>query len=349
MFVTADLPGSGGILHSDPDDFLVDEVPSYDPSGEGEHVFVRIEKIGLTTPEALKRLAAAAGKDTRDLSVAGFKDKDARTRQWVSLPWPVKQPLPDLSAAEGEELRILEVDRHGNKLKRGHQRGNVFTITVRGVPLGGSDRARVILERLRVLGVPNLFGPQRFGRRGDNAEQAIAILQKKERPPRDRRITSLLFSALQSKVFNRVAELRLERGLWTRALLGDVMQKHDTHGLFDVTDPDSDQLRVDALAISPTGPLPGPKMRQPSGVPLELEAEALAQLGLDPALLARLDSGTRRTLRFPLDPSASIEPLGDDAYRLQTFLPSGAFATVLLGELIKPSAGTVLRDIAGSE
>ncbi|MCC7380585.1 MAG: tRNA pseudouridine(13) synthase TruD [Deltaproteobacteria bacterium] len=343
-WLTTDLQGSGGVLHADPNDFIVEEIPSYLPSGEGEHLMMRIEKIGLTTPEALRRLATALELHPRDLGTAGMKDKNARARQWVSAPWPVKKALPDLSRLESPDLRVLEADRHGNKLKRGHQRGNRFEITVRGVAPGGLDRARAILEALRARGVPNAFGPQRFGARGDNADQALAILRKEERPPRDRRILGLLFSALQSKVFNRTLALRIERGLFTTALAGDVMQKHDTHGLFDCVDASADQPRVEALQISPTGPLPGPQMRPAHGVPHELELAALADCRLTGDDVSRLDAGTRRVLRYPLDPEARLSPIDPDAYRLEVTLPSGAFATVLLGELIKPESGVVLRE-----
>lgn len=343
MWLTADLPGSGGHLEARAEDFVVDEVPAYLPSGAGEHVFVRLEKIGITTPEALKRAARVAGVRAHDVAAAGFKDKDARARQWICFPWPIKTPLPDLSALESEELRVLEVSRHGNKLRRGHQRGNIFTITVRGVPEDGVSRAQAILERLRVLGVPNTFGPQRFGRDGDNAERALAMLRGEARAPSDRRVFSLLMSALQSKVFNDVLFTRASSGFWARALEGDVMQKHDSHGLFDVTDPAAEQPRVDALAISPTGPLPGPRMRRASGVPGQIEEEACARCGIDAAVLEKLDSGTRRALRYPLDQEARIEAVSPDVYRLFCFLPSGAFATVLLGELIKPPSGALLR------
>jgi tRNA pseudouridine13 synthase len=344
--LTGDLAGSGGQLRSDPEDFIVDEIPAYATSGEGEHLFLQIEKVGLTTPEAIRKIAAAIGVREHEIGAAGMKDKDARARQWLSLPWPVKSPLPDLAPVASTELRVIEAKRHGNKLRRGHQKGNRFTIVVRDVPPGGVERAQVVLQKLRELGVPNAFGPQRFGRDGDNAARAIAILRKEARPPRDRRLTSLLLSSLQSAVFNRVLETRIERGLFAKALLGDVMQKHDTHGLFDVSDPAAEQPRVDALAISPTGPLPGPKMRAASAEAKAIEDEAIAALSITDREIDGLDAGTRRALRYPLDSTAKIDPIAPDAYRLEVSLPSGAFATVLLAELMKPERGVVLRDFS---
>lgn len=344
-WLTEDLPGSGGTLEATADDFIVHEIPSYLPSGQGEHLLLEIEKVGLTTPEAAKRLAPALGVREHELGYAGLKDKDARTRQWISAPWPVKRALPELATLDLGEVRVLTALRHGNKLRRGHQRGNRFRLTIRHVPAGGLDRARAVLDRLVTLGVPNAFGPQRFGREGDNVEQGLAILRGDSRGPSNRRIKSLLLSAVQSEVFNRVLERRLAEGLFTRALAGDVMQKHDTGGLFDVTDPEAEQARVDRLEISATAALPGPKVRKATGGwTLETEAAVCAELGLDETLIAGLDDGTRRALRYPLrGAELAALPGAPDAFVLDLSLPSGAYATVLLAEIMKPEGGVVLR------
>lgn len=342
-WITADLEGCGGVLRPSPDDFVVDEVLPYPPSGAGDHLFVRFEKLGLTTPEAVNRLVAAAGLgDGRrmppEVGFAGLKDRHARTRQWMSLPWN-KPELPDFASAESDELRVIEAQRHNHKLRRGHQRGNHFQIVLRDVPAGGFERAQAVLEALRRTGVPHAFGPQRFGRDGDNDQVALAFLRRQQRPPRDRRLKELLLSALQSRIFNRVLELRIERGLVATALPGDLMTKHVSGGMFTVEDATAEQPRVDALEISPTGPLPGKKMRRPGGQAAELEEEVIAELGLGPDELRRLGPGTRRSLRYPLHPDTRLEPRGEDTLALEVFLPSGAYATVLLDELVKPPDG----------
>lgn len=340
-WITAELPGCGGVLRPDPGDFFVDEVLPYAPSGLGDHLFIQFEKLGLNTQDAVARIVGAAGlSDGRrlppEVGFAGLKDRHARTRQWMSLPW-TKDEGPDLSAAESPELHVLQTVRHNHKLRRGHQRGNHFGIVLREVPEGGLQRARAVLDRLAETGVPHAFGPQRFGRDGDNDQVALAFVRGLARAPRDRRLRDLLLSALQSRVFNRVLALRIERGQFDRALLGDLMSKHESGGMFVVEDVDTDQARVAALEISPTGPLPGKKMRQPSGEAATLEAEVLAELGLTAEDVRKLGPGTRRTLRYPLDPEVQLEGLGDDALSLRVFLPSGAYATVLLDELVKPA------------
>jgi tRNA pseudouridine13 synthase len=330
--LTRELPGSGGTLSAERiEDFVVDEVLAYEASGEGEHLFLRIEKRGLTTDEAVRRLGL------RSAGIAGMKDRHAIATQWLSIPLPLKDPIPTFP--EASDLRVLEVARHRHKLRRGHQRLNRFAITIRDVPPGGIERAVTILERLRATGVPNRFGPQRFGKDGDNAERALAMIRREAPRPRSRRLEDLLISALQSKVYNRILDARIERGLFLRALAGDVMVKHETGGMFVVEAAAAETLRVERLEISPTGLLPGNKAKLATGEAGELEALAIRDEGLTERDVGRMSVGTRRALRYPLDTGARIEPVEADAYRLTVALPSGAFATVLLDELVKPENG----------
>lgn len=340
--ISAELPGSGGTLSNDPADFVVEELLPYAANGSGEHVFVHIEKINLTTPEAASRVSKAL--KLGEASWAGMKDRAAIARQWLSFALPITAPLPEKIELEG--VRVLEMIRHQHKLRRGHIRANRFAITIRN---GDAARASAALDLIRRTGVPNTFGPQRFGRDGDNADRAALFIRGDARPPRDRRLRDLLVSALQSAIFNRVLAQRIERGWFATALLGDVMQKHDTGGLFDVADPSAEQPRVDRLEISPTAILPGKKARQGSGAMRELEAEAMKSSGVSDEDLARFADGTRRTLRYPLDADAKITALTQDAidangYRLEVTLPSGAYATVLLDELVKPDGAPFDRD-----
>ena len=346
-WITADLPGSGGVLRPEPEDFVVDEVLPYPLSGAGDHLFVRFEKVGINTPDALARVVAAAGLSTGrrlppEVGYAGLKDRHARTRQWMSLPWTRPEP-PDLSGAEDDTLRILEWTRHPHKLRRGHQAGNRFQIVLREVPEGGLARGRAVMDRLRETGVPHAFGPQRFGRDGDNDQVALAFVRRQAKAPRDRHLRDLLLSALQSRVFNEVLTARIERGLFARALAGDLMTKHATGGMFVVEDAAVEQPRVAALEISPTGPLPGKKMRAPAADAAALEAEIVAGLGLSAEDVARLGPGTRRGLRYPLDPEAALTAPAPSTLTLEVFLPSGAYATVLLDELVKPAEGPFTR------
>lgn len=180
-YLTNDLPGVGGVLKQRPEDFLVEEQPLYEPCGEGEHVYLFIEKCGLTTMDAVERIARAFHMNRRNIGYAGLKDKHAVTRQHLSL-W-----LPGVGkevVAEGIErldkhhkrLRVLWAERHTNKLKRGHHGGNRFVIRVRSVEPTHVVRAKAVLDVLAKRGVPNYVGDQRFGYRQNSHRTGRAIL-----------------------------------------------------------------------------------------------------------------------------------------------------------------------------
>ena len=164
-YLTDDLPGTGGLIKGEPEDFRVTEVPLYEASGRGEHVYLLVEKRGLGSLEAAERIARALGRPRRMVGLAGLKDARGLTRQWMSIEGvdPDRAARLDLAG-----IRILEVRRHRNRLKIGHLAGNRFEVRVRGCVPGAVGRARAVLDVLGRRGVPNWFDRQRFGRRGDN-------------------------------------------------------------------------------------------------------------------------------------------------------------------------------------
>jgi len=172
--LTADLPGVGGRIRQEFEDFQVEELALYEPQGQGPHTYLWIEKRGIPTMELAHRLASVLKINARDVGVAGLKDARAVTRQWVSV-----EHLDPARAAtlEGDGWRVLKVSTHRNKLRIGHLRGNAFRIRIRGACPGAATLARAVIDRLVVRGVPNLFGPQRFGLRGDSHLIGRAIVK----------------------------------------------------------------------------------------------------------------------------------------------------------------------------
>jgi tRNA pseudouridine13 synthase len=338
-FLTADLAGIGGALRATDDDFVVDEEPAYQPSGEGDHVMARIEKRGLTTPQAVTQVARALGVAERDIGVAGMKDRHAITTQWISLPPPTTPEA--VRALAIDHVRVLEAARHPHKLRTGHVRGNRFRLVVRGVAAGAAERAQAILERLAAPpGAPNWYGEQRFGRAGDNAASGRALVLG-ERPPqlqrRDRRHDRLMVSALQSELFNTWLAARIEDGLYASALAGDIMHKRGG-GMFTCEDVAAEAARLAAGEIVPTGPMFGERMRRPpDGTPAaEREAAVLAAAGLAPDAFARvraLAEGTRRDSAIAVAEIA-VRQDGETA-ELQFALPGGAYATAIMREVMK--------------
>ncbi len=172
-YLTADLPGVGGAIKRFDEDFIVEEVPLYAPSGEGTHVYFTIEKRGLPTLVAVGHIARALGKQRRDIGFAGLKDAHGVTRQMLSVEHVDPARVESLELGR---IRILAVDRHTNKLKLGHLAGNRFAVKVRDAIASPQARAEAVVATLARRGVPNHFGPQRFGTRGDNARIGRAVL-----------------------------------------------------------------------------------------------------------------------------------------------------------------------------
>jgi tRNA pseudouridine13 synthase len=175
-FLTAELGSVEGVIKQRPEDFVVEELPLYPPSGEGTHVYALIEKTQLTTHDAVARIAAAMGVRRVDVGYAGRKDAQAITRQWISI----EHIDPDkLASLDRPQLKVLKIDRHGNKLKVGHLAGNRFILRMRNllVPAKQAEQtARAIMDVLIRRGAPNYFGPQRFGGRGNSSQLGWALI-----------------------------------------------------------------------------------------------------------------------------------------------------------------------------
>jgi tRNA pseudouridine13 synthase len=332
---TADLPKVGGSLGPDPEDFVVDEIPAYLPSGQGEHVYLRIRKRRMTTRDAALALARSARVSERDIGYAGMKDKHGVTTQWFSVPRTARDPEHlDLPA----ELEVLEVSRHQNKLRTGHLRGNRFVLGIVDVPPGGRERARALLDRLVEQGLFNTFGAQRFGRDGENLATALAWLRGETKLPRarERFLSKLYSSAIQAEAFNRYAIARLALG-FDRLVPGEVVRLGGSGSFFVVERPEQELPRLLARDIALTGPLPGPKLRPTAtGEGLELETKVLEELGLGGDELRALSEhapGTRRDLVVRPE---HADVASNEARLVISFeLPSGSYATEVLRELLR--------------
>ena len=164
-FLTADLPGTGGVLKKTPEDFAVDEIPLYEACGEGEHVFALMKKRGIATFEAVRRLAQRLRIPERYITFAGLKDARAVTTQWISL-FEVDEER--VAAVHAPAVELSRIRRHRNRLRVGHLRGNRFSIVVREASPDHAALVPPIVEILLRRGVPNYFGEQRFGTRGNS-------------------------------------------------------------------------------------------------------------------------------------------------------------------------------------
>lgn len=314
-----------------PEDFRVEELPAFEPSGQGEHLLLIVEKRGMNTAFAAKRLAQWARVPEMAVGYAGLKDRHAVTRQRFSVHLP-KKVAPDLSSLQSDGLRVLGHAWHSRKLPRGALAGNRFVLALRDV----RGERGAIGQRLRALaarGVPNYFGEQRFGRGGDNVAQALAMFGGR-RVRREER--SVLLSAARSELFNRVLAARVREGSWDSELEGEVWSLDGSRSVFG-PEPFTDALaaRLARFDIHPSGPLWGRGELRSRAAAAAVEERAL-QGEEAAALKAGLESAgleqERRALR--LRPGELAGRWQDEATLEVSFtLPPGAYATVVLAEL----------------
>jgi tRNA pseudouridine13 synthase len=348
--LTGDLPGIGGRIKQFPEDFEVEEIPAYEPCGTGEYLYLWVEKRGMGAEFFIRQVARRLGISPGEVGTAGMKDRQAVTRQLVSVPDVGNERLAQL---EGEGIRLLRVSRHGNKLKPGHLHGNRFRILVRDVAADANDRLPPLLARLQAGGFANYYGPQRFGREGETVQLGLSLLRRARsaepgapgvpgapalRAPRSPFLRRLALSAAQAALFNHYLGWRLMDGLLQTVLAGDVMAKRPFGGLFVAADVAREQARFEARETVHTGPIFGRKMFAAASSAAAREAASLAEAGLTTEAFfgfGKLLQGTRRHSVVYLDDLA-VEP-GSEGVRLTFSLPAGSYATVLLREIMKDS------------
>ncbi|MCH2108897.1 MAG: tRNA pseudouridine(13) synthase TruD [Polyangiaceae bacterium] len=355
------LRAPGGRIGEEPADFLVEEIPAYEPSGAGEHLYLWIEKTGVNSQEVVRRLSRVAQVTPRDIGMAGMKDRNATTKQWFSLLSKADPSGWDL----GDEIKILQHTRHGNKLRTGHLIGNRFRIRLCDTASTNPDDYAELIEALTTKGIANYYGPQRFGRQGRNLEEALRWLRKNQESAEDSTQDStqplaaaskenrgkakgrrrqgrrksgqrgldpkMLVSVIQSELFNRYISLRLQNE--SPALIGEVMRLNGTGSHFVVEDAQEAAQRVLEGDIHSTGAMWGRKTVQNEGEARQLELEAARWMGLDQEdldLLNQLAPGTRRDLM--LLPEGLVVTQTDGRLCLEFSLPSGAFATQIARE-----------------
>ena len=315
-------------IRDQPVDFQVVENLGFEFSGSGEHEYLWVEKIGSNTDWVARQLARHAGVRPADVGYAGMKDRHAVTRQWFSVPG---RDGTDWAALGIDGVTILEVRRHHKKLRRGAHDSNAFRISLR--PSGNLPIEAAVDERLANMaarGVPNYFGPQRFGHQGANLDLAQKLFAG-ARLKRNKR--SIAISAARSFLFNQILSARVADGSWERVLPGEVVNLDGSGSIFRAEAVDETiERRVADMDIHPTATLWGLRSEIPPGVVETLErnaTEAYAELrtGLEHLGV----KAAHRPLRLRVS-DLSWE-FADDALWLEFTLPAGSFATAVLREL----------------
>ena len=322
-------------------DFRVHERLGFTATGDGPHLLLHLEKRDLSTAEAVRRLARHWEVPPKHIGYAGRKDRHAVSRQWLSVPWPEDASLPPAGVLE-EGMRLLSVARHRRKLRVGAHAGNRFRLVLRN--LAAPEKA--LGERLKLIafrGVPNYFGPQRFGRDGRNLTRALAwSTGDPQAQPRGRSERGMLLSTLRSECFNRVLAARVANQTWDQPTSDDIVVLDGRGSVFPATRESPGRLRRRAagLELHATGPLPGRpggNMALPPSL-IDDEARALGAMSVIPAWLAAMKlEASRRALRLLPGGFCWHQPEPDQLV-LEFTLPPGGYATTVLREVVDWSA-----------
>jgi tRNA pseudouridine13 synthase len=326
------VPTARGRLRCAPEDFQVQEALSFEPSGKGDHVYLVVQKRQLTTEAVSQAIARLANVSVRHVGYAGLKDRNAVTSQWFSVDLAGK-PEPDWGQLESDSVRLQSASRHERKLKRGSIEANKFHLIVRHLH-ADKEQLESRLTQVQRRGVPNYFGEQRFGIEENNLHAAIDMFTT-GRKVKNRHLRGLYYSAARSFLFNQVLSYRVGHSLWDQAVSGDAMVLQGSRSFFVATSID-DSIRQRLLTgdIHPSGPLWGRGEPATQG-----EAKALELKVLEPYHQLRQGlerhglEQQRRALRLPVS-NFQWEFAGQDLLHLRFALPSGAYATSVVRELV---------------
>ncbi len=330
-------PACAAVLRAQPADFQVTEILGFEPSDEGPHALLLVEKTGLNTLDLLPQIARVAGVRVRDLGYCGLKDRHAVTRQWVSLP---ANKAAQAETWQGDNWRVVERRANRRKLKLGAHARNQFVLRLTGVEGDAAslgDRA----AQIRAHGVPNYFGEQRFGHDGDNLRRARRwFVDGVDLGRRQRRFA---LSAARSWLFNRVLSRRVADDQWRTPLDGEPLCLAGSRSFFRPTAEDADDVaeRLARFDVHPSGPLWGKGESPARSACAELEASVVSTLPwLAKGLVAEGLRQERRPLRLPVHAFA-LELEGE--VLTATFeLAKGSFATAVVHELARVNGGRVL-------
>ena len=323
-------PAITGTLKGQNSDFCVDEIMPIIPSGEGEHLWLKIEKNGSNTDWVAQQLAKIAGIKPMEVSYAGMKDRHAVATQWFSLHLPGQED-PDFSNLNDPEFKILQQSRHDRKLKRGALTGNHFKIRITGLD-GDIEVLEQRLMTIKEQGVPNYFGEQRFGRDMGNLQKAEKLFNRELKKLKKQQ-RGLYLSAARSWIFNQLLSTRIKQKNWINPIEGEVYMLNGKSACFVEDDKQANRQRLENNDINLTGCLWG---EGESMVTAEVEAleKSIAEdfqvfsEGLEAARMKQ----ERRSLR--LIPEKLLWNISKDVLELEFELPAGAFATMVLRECV---------------
>ena len=333
-----------------PETFVVEEVPLYPFSGEGEHLILKVRKKNMTTWQMLQTLSEQVGVKVRDIGYAGLKDKNALTYQYISINKKYEESLARFSHPS---IKIVETTRHKNKIRLGHLKGNRFFIRLKKVTPLNAKKIDEVIKIIAEEGMPNYFGYQRFGIDGENYRLGQEIVEGK-RQVRDKKLRRLYINAYQSHLFNLWLSKRVENSKLLKSFSykelgdifdlpqgllkelkeqprffkiypGDIMMHYPAGKIFYAEDVPAEAERFFQKSIAPTGLLPGKGVKRSDGLARGIEKD------FDDERIQEF--GDRRYAWVFVEDLQGKYKEKEAWYELNFFLPKGSYATVLLEEI----------------
>ena len=314
-------------------DFKVDEGLGFEPEGTGEHLFLQVEKTGLSTHELIDKIAIDFELKARDIGYSGLKDKHAITRQWISLRLPGKSGYIDCS--DSEDYRVIKQGWHNRKLKPGTHRKNHFDVTLRNLSAFPSETQNQ-LELIATRGMANYFGQQRFGQQQDNVDRAMSAFSNARKARRlSRTKRSLYLSALRSHLFNQILSHRIECGYWDKPIEGDVFMLSGSQSIFHEPLNQSLLDRFEQQDISSTASLYGSGNQMLQGRALAVEDEVLTKFKSIRDCLLQQDSHlAMRSTRVVVENLKFDYSDTEQTLTIKATLPRGSYFTTLLNHFV---------------
>ncbi|ARN72748.1 tRNA pseudouridine(13) synthase TruD [Oceanicoccus sagamiensis] len=329
-YAYSEQPSLTGVLRRQPEDFIVEEILGFEPEGEGEHVFLWIEKTGLNTQQVADRIARLAKLPARQISYSGMKDRNAVTRQWFSVHLPGNKEL-DWQQLADTQVKVLKAVRHLRKLRRGVHKANRFSLRVTELE-GDTTGLEQTLDNIAQQGVPNYFGEQRFGFDGANLIKAQQLFAGSFKAKRHQR--GIYLSAARAYLFNQLLARRVSAQNWNSLLGGELLMLAGSHSVFLQHDEEDLEQRLSTADIHLTGPMYG----KASSLGCEGEVAELERsiLSAYPELLDGLEQEGLKAERRSLRSVAQNISWHIDKQQIELSfsLDSGCFATAVVRELV---------------